>query len=68
MIDEKNIPLMSRDELLESEVFLSLFDIEAESERKRIEVLLTLRASDLGIEKHFISIFSFFHFFSFFFY
>lgn len=53
MIDEKNIPLMSRDELFNEEVFLSLFDIEAESERKRIEVLLSLRARDLNVEKDF---------------
>ncbi len=55
MIDEKSISTLSREQLFDAEIFLSLFDLPPE-ERKRMEVLLTLRASDLGVEKQFMSV------------
>lgn len=55
MINEKSIPQMTREELFSAETFLDLFDL-SEEERKRLEVILTLRAADLGVEKQFVSV------------
>lgn len=55
MIDEKAIPTLSREELFDAEIFLSLFDLSPE-ERKRMETLLLFRASDLGVKKDFMSV------------
>ena len=54
MINEKSIPTLSKSKLFEVETFLSLFDLGT-AERKRIEVLLTFRADELGVKKEFLS-------------
>ena len=55
MIDEKSISTLSREQLFDAEIFLSLFDLPPE-ERKRVETLLLFRASDLGVKKDFMSV------------